>query len=118
MEHEEEERVLEAEQWKIEAQAFINDVKNHVRNFSVSEKLQNTNSNIYLNLTTLEDLKFCVQLSAAGFFIVGHQHDDTSKKGGEYFETPYALLDFISPQYRNSFSKSLFDKLNKLSESQ
>ena len=113
-----EDHVLDANQWKLEAEAVINDVKNHVRSFTVSEKLKSTNRYIYLNLTTLEDLEFCIQLSAAGFVIVGKRHDETSNKGDLYFETPYSLLDFVSPQYRNSFGNSLLSKLNQLDGSQ
>lgn len=109
-------RVLDKEQWRLEAQAVINDVKKHVQDLRVSERLISTNQVIYLNLTTLEGLRFCVELSAVGFAIVGNRHDDTSNVGNERFETPYSLLDFVSPQYRNSFGNSLLDKLKELSE--
>ncbi|XP_072748377.1 GSK3-beta interaction protein isoform X1 [Anoplolepis gracilipes] len=99
-------RVLDEEQWRLEAQAVINDVRKHVRDLRISEQLISTNQVIYLNLTTLEGLRFCVELSAAGFAIVGNRHDDTSNTGNERFETPYSLLDFVSPQYRNSFGSS------------
>ncbi|KZC09929.1 PREDICTED: GSK3-beta interaction protein isoform X1 [Dufourea novaeangliae] len=113
-----EDKVLDEEQWKLEAQAVINDVKQHVTDIKLSEKLQSTNQFIYLNLTTLEELNFCIELSAAGFTIVGNQHDDTSNAGNEHFETPYSLLDSVSPQYRSSFGSSLFAKLKKLSDEQ
>lgn len=113
-----EEHILDAEQWKLEAESVINDVKNHVQNFVLSEKLLSTNSAIFLNLTTLENLKFCIKLTAAGFTIIGNQHDDTSNNENMYFETPYSLLDFVSPQYRNSFGNSLLNKLNQLKENQ
>lgn len=115
---EEEDKVLDQEQWKLEAQAVISDVKQHVAEIKLSEKLTSTNQFIYLNLTTLEGSKFCVQLSGAGFSVVGNRHDDTSNAGNEYFETPYSLLDSVSPQYRNSFGNLLFDKLKKLSDGQ
>ncbi|KAG7198997.1 hypothetical protein KM043_013149 [Ampulex compressa] len=111
-------KVLDEEQWKLEAKAVINDVKQHVADIRVSEKLQNSNRYIYLNLTTLEGLKFCIKMSGAGFTIVANQHDAVSKTDNEYFETPYSLLDFISPQYRNSFGNSLLDKLKELSDQQ
>lgn len=118
MQDEDGDRLLDEEQWRLEAQAVINDVRKHVQNLKVSERLQSTNQVIYLNLTTLEGLRFCVELSPVGFTIVGNQHDDTSNVGTERFETPYSLLDFISPQYRNSFGNSLLDKLKQLSEQQ
>lgn len=111
-------RVLDAEQWRLEAQAVIDDVRKHVQDLRVSERLISTNQVIYLNLITLEGLRFCVELSAAGFAIVGNRHDDTSNVGNERFETPYGLLDFVSPQYRNSFGNALLDKLKELSDQQ
>lgn len=105
-------------QWRLEAQALINDVKSHVKNIRVSENLESSEKIIYLNVTTLEDENFCVELSAAGLSIVGHKHDDTSEKGDVFFETPYSLLDFISPQYRNSFGNLLLRKLNALTDRQ
>lgn len=111
-------RVLDAEQWRLEAQAVIDDVRKHVRDLRVSERLISTNQVIYLNLITLEGLRFCVELSAAGFAVVGNRHDDMSNVGNERFETPYSLLDFISPQYRSSFGNALLDKLKELSDKQ
>lgn len=110
--------VLNEEQWRLEAQAVINDVRKHVQDLRVSERLVSTNRVVYLNLTTLEGLEFCVELSAAGFAIVGNRHDDRSNAVNERFETPYGLLDFVSPLYRDSFGNSLMDKLKKLSERQ
>ncbi|XP_039303752.1 GSK3-beta interaction protein isoform X2 [Solenopsis invicta] len=108
-------RVLDAKQWRLEAQAVIDDVRKHVQDLKVSERLINTNQVIYLNLTTLEGLQFCVELSAAGFAIVGNRYDDTSNADNiERFETPYSLLDFVSPQYRNSFGNALLDKLKEI----
>uniref|UniRef100_A0A6V7IML4 GSKIP domain-containing protein n=1 Tax=Bracon brevicornis TaxID=1563983 RepID=A0A6V7IML4_9HYME len=113
------ERILDAEQWKVEAQAIIDDVKSHVHDIAISEKLQSTNSSIYLNLTTLEHLRLTIQISADGFRIIGNQHDTvTDANVAETFETPYSLLDFISPQYRQSFSSALTAKLNKLEQKQ
>lgn len=108
--------VLDEEQWRLEAQAVINDVKKHVQELKVSEQLISTNRAIYLNLITLEGLRFCVELSASGFAIVGNRHDDTSNTSNERFETPYSLLDFVSPRYRESFGNSLLDKLKKLQD--
>ncbi|XP_011305867.1 GSK3-beta interaction protein isoform X2 [Fopius arisanus] len=113
-----EERVLDADQWRIEAQAIIDDVKAHVKDIRISEELQSTNSSIHLNLTTLENLKFCVHVSSEGFKITGNQHDTFTNTENEIYETPYGLLNSISPMYRESFGNSLMSKLNKLSQSQ
>lgn len=108
--------VLDEEQWRLEAQAVINDVTRHVRELRLSERLVSSNRAVYLNLTTLEGQRFCVELSAAGFAIVGNRHDDTSNTSNERYETLYSLLDFVSPQYRDSFGNSLLEKLKKLSD--
>lgn len=108
------ESTLDADQWRLEAQALINDVKSHVKDIRVSEKLDSSEKVIYLNVTTLEGQDFCVELSAAGLSIVGPRHDDISTKGDVFFETPYSLLDFISPKYRESFGNLLLTKLNAL----
>ncbi|XP_014467535.1 PREDICTED: uncharacterized protein LOC106740724 [Dinoponera quadriceps] len=101
-------------QWQLEAQAVINDVKSHVQDIRVSEQLTSSNKAIYLNLTTLENLQFCVELSASGFIVVGNRHDDASNADNKHFETPYCLLECISPRYRQSFCTSLFERLKEL----
>ncbi|KAF7418746.1 hypothetical protein HZH68_001399 [Vespula germanica] len=111
-----EDKILDEEQWKLEAQSVINDIKNHVNDVKLSDRLCSTNQVIYFNLTTLENLKYCIELSSAGFTIVGNKHDDASNKGNQYFETPYSLLNSTSPQYRDSFGNLLLEKLKELSQ--
>lgn len=115
-----EERILDAEQWQVEAQAVISDVKNHVLDIKVSDeiKLRSSNQTVYLNLTTLENLKFCVRLSSSGFSIVANQHDLITNGDAEDFETIYGLLNSISPKFRESFGNNLLDKLKAISEEQ
>ncbi|XP_057339075.1 GSK3-beta interaction protein [Microplitis mediator] len=112
-----EEKVLDENEWKTEAQAIINDVKNHVLEINISQKLPSTNSKIFLNLTTLEGFKYTIEVSSAGFSIIADQHDTITNTRTQVFETPYGLLDSISEKYRESFGNDLIDKLNKLSDS-
>ncbi|KAL2718242.1 GSK3-beta interaction protein [Vespula squamosa] len=86
-----EDKILDEEQWKLEAQAVINDIKNHVNDVKLSDRL-------------------------CSFTIVGNKHDDASNKGNQYFETPYSLLNSTSPQYRDSFGNLLLEKLKELSQ--
>ena len=88
-------------------------------------KLQSDNSCIYLNITTVEDLKLTVQLSVQGFRVVSsNEHDfietkdDATEDDDEvtFYETPYSLLDSISPGYREAFGNNLASQLRKLSE--
>lgn len=49
------------------------------------------------------------------FQLAGNQFDCVDEKSeGRYFETIYALLDSISPQYRNTFGDTLIRKLQHL----
>ena len=90
-------------------------------------KLQSDNSCIYLNITTVEDLKLTVQLSVQGFRVVSsNEHDqiieteddveDDDNDEVTFYETPYSLLDSISPGYREAFGNNLASQLRKLSE--
>ena len=77
-----------------------------------------------MNITTVEDLKLTVQLSVQGFCVVSsNEHDQIIEPQGDneddevtYYETPYSLLDSISPGYREAFGNKLASQLRKLSE--
>jgi len=116
--------LADSQGWKEEAQAVIKDVKEQVKDINISDKLQSDNSCIYLNITTVEDLKLTVQLSVQGFCVVSsNEHDQITEPQGDneddevtYYETPYSLLDSISPGYREAFGNKLASQLRKLSE--
>lgn len=111
------ENVLDSENWKIEAQAIINDIKGHVKKIEISEKLESTDRSIYFNLYTIEEQIFCVELSAQGFKIVGYNYDEVNNTiSDKYYETPYALLNDISVKFKDSFANALLEKLQHLSE--
>jgi len=118
--------LAESQGWKEEAKAVIYDVKDQVKDIKISDKLQGTNCSIYLNLTTIEDLKFTVELSPQGFVVVAKDvHDTISSEISEtpseeltYFETPYSLLNSVSPGYQQAFGQSLCTQLRKISQEQ
>lgn len=116
------EKVLDAEHWRVEARAVMRDVRVHVLDIDLchSPSLTSTNRGIYFNLTTLEGRAFCVRLSAQGFQIVGERHDcaDIEKEESPFFETIYALLDSVSPDYKVSFANTLIDKLQEFQDSE
>ena len=73
----------------------------------------------------MEDLKLTVQLSSQGFVVVSSKANDsidvpiTSEDDQDaltYFETPYALLDSVSPGYRDAFGQKLTSQLLKISQ--
>lgn len=108
------EHLLNAENWKIEAEAVIHDIKDHVKEVSISKQLPSTDSHIYFNLTTLENKPFCILLSALGFGVVGRKFDEVAGECDEYFETPYSLLNKISPKFQMSFSSAVLHKLENV----
>ncbi|KAJ1521167.1 hypothetical protein ONE63_002862 [Megalurothrips usitatus] len=108
-------KVLDVQQWRVEVAAVIHDINNHVQKAEISS-LDITDDFIYFNVTTLEGSDYCIQMSRNGFLIAGVCHDSATLESDVYFETPYALLDSISPKYRESFARNLMDRLNALSE--
>lgn len=97
--------------WREEAEAVVKDIENHVKKAEVAggnAKL------IYLNLTTIEGKKFCIELSASGFRVVGKSHNEKSTESEDYYETPYSLLNRLSPGFAQSFRNELVEKLKEL----
>lgn len=105
-------------QWREEAQAVIGDIQAHVDSITISNKLCSSCKRIYLNLVTLEKREFCIELTASGFKIVGNKVDTTEGGGSDVFETPYSLLESVSPGYRQSFGQQLIEKLTRLQKEQ
>ncbi|KAH8404521.1 hypothetical protein KR222_011282, partial [Zaprionus bogoriensis] len=111
-----------------EANAIINDVKGHVAEIAVSSKLVSSATQIYLNIRTIESATCCVQVTNRGFKIVSSQYDtidedkilktadEDAEDEEEIFETPYALLDKISPRYVESFGNQLCQQLRQLQQ--
>ncbi|XP_017049209.1 GSK3-beta interaction protein [Drosophila ficusphila] len=127
-----EEQVFNCEE---EANAIINDVKAHVAEICISSKLVSDATQIYLNIRTIESATCCVQVTSRGFKIVSSQYDtidedprisallrdgpeqdNDSEEQEEIFETPYALLDKISPRYVESFGNQLCQQLRQLQQ--
>ncbi|KAM7358383.1 GSK3-beta interaction protein [Cochliomyia hominivorax] len=108
--------------WVEEATAIIKDVRTHVAEIDISKTLPSNESHIYLNIRTFEGAAYCVHVSSLGFRIVSEIYDtiDTDKEHiqeeEEVFETPYALLDKISPRYVESFGNQLCKQLLHLQQ--
>ncbi|RZC34480.1 DUF727 domain containing protein [Asbolus verrucosus] len=105
-------QVLDAENWKVEANAVAKDIENHVKSVVVLD--DGTDECVYFNLTTLEGRDFCIELSASGFRVAGTKHSDKTSDNDDYFETPYGLLNQISELFHQSFGNELLSKLNNL----
>ncbi|CAG9761512.1 unnamed protein product [Ceutorhynchus assimilis] len=104
-------RVLDSEGWQEEAQAVINDVKDHVKTIEVSRALASSNSRIFLNVETLEGVKYTFELTVQGYRFCGKVFDKDDWENSQYFETPYALLNSVSARFKESFMDVLFRKL-------
>lgn len=116
--HDHDERVLNGEEWTVEALAVIHDVKDHVSEIAIADRSVNTDQLIHMNLTTKEEQRYCIELTPHGFRVVGYDYNQTDVESDNYFETPYALLDKLSPLYRQAFGNSLVSKLLLLHSSQ
>lgn len=102
--------------WAEEAAAVIRDVKYHVREIVISMMLPATELEIYLNCETLEAKKCTIRLSSDGFQIVSNVYDRIDDVNGFPYETPYALLNEISPAYTAAFGNELTKALSNLAE--
>lgn len=123
------------EGWQSEALAVISDVKKFVKQIEISKSLPCDQNGVYMNLQTIEGVCLTIELSCAGFRVCSHQFDTLpghpvdgasslipsdnpasteSVELNVYYETPYALLNTISPAYRNSFSNELASRLQAL----
>ena len=116
--HDCDERVLSGEEWKVEALAVIHDVQDHVFDIHIADGTANSDQLIHLNLTTKEKQQYCIELTAQGFRVVGYEYNQINVQSDDYYETPYALLDKLSPMYRQAFGDSLVSKLLLLHSSQ
>uniref|UniRef100_A0A0R3S652 DUF727 domain-containing protein n=1 Tax=Elaeophora elaphi TaxID=1147741 RepID=A0A0R3S652_9BILA len=104
-----------------EAFAAIREVGFAVRMISLPESLPRTADLIFMNLITLEDRMYCIELTQRGWRIASDHHDSMNGDYRQldlhtrYFETIYQLLNVISPEFRNQFANKLSNKLIALS---
>lgn len=110
--------LLDEAGWKDEAAGVIKDISSYVTSVAVAESLPCSNSQIFLNLVTKENKNFTVALNPEGFKIVGFGLNTIDTDGETIYETPYSLLDNISPAYREAFGNHLTDELLKLQKLQ
>lgn len=103
---------------QIEAEEVVKEVSYAVKRVQISTVLPNCSDLIYLNLETKENKEFCVELSVRGFRVVSGCFDKIETENSKCYETIYALLDDLSPGYRNSFGDTLAMKLASLKQKQ
>jgi len=113
-----EETFLDEEGWKDEARGVIKDIADYVKLVCVADKLPSSRSQIFLNLITKEENYYTIALNPQGFKVVGFSLNTTDKEGEIVYETPYSLLDNLSPAYRQAFGNDLTNQLLKLQKLQ
>ncbi|EEB13951.1 hypothetical protein Phum_PHUM268440 [Pediculus humanus corporis] len=75
--------------WIQDANIVIRDIKNHVHYISIAN-LPSSECKIYFNITTLEMKEFCVELSVAGFQVIGEKHNSDDKR--EYYFNRFKIF--------------------------
>lgn len=108
------ERFLDKKGWREEAQGVIKEITEYVKLFDISDEVPSSNSQIFLNLVTLEDNTFTIRLNERGFSVVGEELNTSDKEGEKVYETPHSLLDNLSTGYRQAFGNHLSSQLLKL----
>ncbi|KAI3409875.1 hypothetical protein GPALN_006249 [Globodera pallida] len=110
----------------LEKDAFsaISEMAPFVTTIAISELLSRTSELIFLNIVTLENESFCVELTQRGWRVCSDRLDcmngDFHKLDMHvvYYESINQLLDSLSQQYRDRFSAALASKLSVLQTEQ
>jgi len=104
-----------------EAEKAIEQIEYGVTRAEISDKLPKSDSIAYINIHTLEDEKWCVELSITGYLVVSNRFDcidddvkNENTKNFFKFETIETLLHQISPLFVKTFNDSVIERLNKL----
>uniref|UniRef100_G3MMS4 GSKIP domain-containing protein n=1 Tax=Amblyomma maculatum TaxID=34609 RepID=G3MMS4_AMBMU len=100
-----------------ELKSIIEEIRFGVGDVSMSS-LPSDGLASYFNLQTKEGKRMCVLMSRQGFQVVGNEYDMRDIEDGQCYETINALLDSLSPAYRQLFSEALTKKLQELQTDQ
>ena len=92
-----------------------------VQSAAVSDKLEKNDALAYINVRTLEQHDWCVELTATGYLVVAKEFDtidDAVKQDNMTksmtFETVEALMNHLSPLFVKKFNDSVAEKLKNL----
>ncbi|VDM23823.1 unnamed protein product [Toxocara canis] len=105
---------------ELEAIAAVHELASEVRSISVSEMLPRTADLIFVNVKTVEDQPFTLELTMKGWRVASLQWDsmngDYTKVDlhTKYYENARALLEVISPAHAQYFNTCLSEKLSQL----
>ncbi|KAK6733338.1 hypothetical protein RB195_017221 [Necator americanus] len=96
-----------------EAIAAVREFSYAVHSVCISEMLPRTSELLFLNLTTLEQVTYCIELTGKGWRIASNRADCMNgdfrqlHMHTKYFESLNQLLDTVSPSYRQRFGGNL-----------
>ncbi|CAJ0591109.1 unnamed protein product [Cylicocyclus nassatus] len=105
---------------ELEAIAAVHELSFAVQSISVSEMLPRTPDLIFVNLTTIEEQPFCLELTHKGWRITSLRLDcmvgDFTRLElfTKYYDSLFSLMDTISPGYRARFGEKLALRLKML----
>uniref|UniRef100_A0A183F6F5 DUF727 domain-containing protein n=1 Tax=Heligmosomoides polygyrus TaxID=6339 RepID=A0A183F6F5_HELPZ len=105
---------------ELEAIAAVHELSFAVASISVSEMLPRTSELIFVNVTTVEEQPYCLELTHKGWRITSLRSDcmigDFTRLElfTRYYDSLYSLMDTISPGYRERFSEKLALRLKML----
>ena len=102
-----------------EALRVVEDIRFGVEAVNVSNVLENNDSFAYINLKTLENNTYCIEITASGYRIVSNQFDMIKPNfKNEYehtkFESYEPLMHKISPMFVEKFNNLVADRLNSI----
>lgn len=104
---------------KLEAERFCSEISYGVKYVKISEKLEKNDSVVHINLSTLENENWCIELNNHGFLIVSNSFDSIDKSirqnnmsnKKKRFETIESLMFTISPLFSQKFNEMVSKKL-------
>ncbi|CEF61752.1 Protein of unknown function DUF727 family and GSKIP domain-containing protein [Strongyloides ratti] len=109
-------------QLEIQAIKTMGKVASVVKDISVSEMLPRTSDIIFINVTTLEDQPFCIELTEKGWRICSLRCDcmigDFTKLDlfVNYYSSFFDILKIISTEYNEKYAETIndntFDEVN------
>ncbi|MFH4978890.1 hypothetical protein AB6A40_005599 [Gnathostoma spinigerum] len=107
---------------ELEAIAAVHELASDVRSIAVSEMLPRTADLIFVNIKTVEDLPYTLELTMKGWRVASTQWDSMNgdytkvELHTKYYENARILLEELSPAHSSYFTKCLFEKLISLGE--
>jgi hypothetical protein len=109
---------------ELEAIAAVHELSSVVKSISVSEILPRTPELIFVNVKTMEDHSYTLELTMKGWRVASPHTDcmngDYTQLGlhTKYFDNARQVLDVISPGHLNHFHDVLADRLRQYASSE